>query len=74
MVYEGGKQEELESFSDADCASCRDSRKSVSGILIEHCGGPIVWKSTKQPTVAEFIACSYVSRVDLGKKFHSRNI
>lgn len=63
-----GGEGSLEAFSDADHAACLDSRLSITGLIVKHCGGPIVWKSSKQTTVAEstteaeFIACSTVSR------------
>lgn len=52
------------SFSDADWAMC-ETRKSVSGFLVECAGGPISWSSKQQPLVAlstceaEYIACSH---------------
>lgn len=68
LVYDGKRTSELTAFSDADYASCRDSRKSLSGVLVKHCGAPVLWKATKQSTVAEstteaeFIAASTASR------------
>lgn len=67
IEYQGDRQEII-AFSDADFASCRDSRRSVSGLLIKHCNAPITWGATKQSRVAEstteaeFVACSLASR------------
>lgn len=65
MVYGGGP---LQAFSNADYAGCCDTRKSVNGLLVQHYGGPIIWKASKQSRVAtstthaEFVACSEVSK------------
>lgn len=69
ITYDGSKSDDLVAYSDADYGGCRDSRKSVSGIIVKHGGGPVVWKSSKQSTVAEstceaeFVACSQTSSV-----------
>ncbi|XP_055902010.1 uncharacterized protein LOC129938454 [Eupeodes corollae] len=42
----------LEGFSDADWASDSDDRKSTTGYIFKHQGGPISWNAKKQPTVA----------------------
>lgn len=53
---------QLEAYSDADFASCLDTRKSTSGVLLLLNNGPIIWSSRKQSvvatstTVAEYIA------------------
>lgn len=68
LMYNGMESDFIEGFSDSDFASCTDSRKSVSGYVIKMCGACILWKSTKQTTVAEstteaeFVACSLLSR------------
>lgn len=66
LIYQG--KGEMVAFSDADYAACLDSRKSISGLLVMRGGAPVVWKASKQSTVAEstteaeFIACSTLSR------------
>lgn len=42
----------LELHTDADFASDVDSRKSTTGYVIKMAGGPISWRSRKQPTAA----------------------
>lgn len=39
-------------YSDADWASCVDTRRSTTGYVFFAAGGPISWKSKAQPTVA----------------------
>ncbi len=51
VVYEKEDEYYLTAYSDSDYASEED-RKSISGYVIYAQGGPIVWKSRKQPTVA----------------------
>lgn len=53
LHYSGEKKtNELVAYSDADWGSNADDRRSVSGILILLNGGPDVFKSTYQRTVA----------------------
>lgn len=42
----------VEAFSDSDCASSKDTRMSVSGALVIINGGPVIFKSSQQRTVA----------------------
>lgn len=68
ICYNGSSDTDLVAYCDADFAAYRDTRKSVSGTVVKYSSGPIMWKSTKQPTVAEstaeaeFISCCAVSR------------
>lgn len=63
ITYAAG-EELLIAYSDADFAACVDSRRSTTGTLIKMCGGPVIWKSVKQKTVAtstvnaEFVAAA----------------
>jgi hypothetical protein len=56
----------LTAYCDSDWASDRNDRKSITGYVIYAQGGPIVWKSKKQPTVsrsaceAEYVALAEV--------------
>lgn len=42
----------LSGYTDADWGANRDDRKSISGQVFYLCGGPIVWASRKQKSVA----------------------
>lgn len=59
---------ELSCFVDSDYASDVDTRRSVTGYVLNYFYGPIVWKSTKQATVAtstteaEFVAASQATK------------
>ncbi|OWY94840.1 polyprotein [Phytophthora megakarya] len=62
---------EQTAYSNADWASNRDDRRSVSGMMLIMCGAPVVWRSTFQKTVAlssteaEYMALSeYIKEVD----------
>nr|XP_017221138.1 PREDICTED: uncharacterized mitochondrial protein AtMg00810-like [Daucus carota subsp. sativus] len=43
----------LQAFSDADWASCKDSRRSVTGYILLFGQSPVTWKSKKQSTVSK---------------------
>ena len=65
MVYTREKDFTLRAFCDSDHASEED-RKSISGYVVYAQGGPVIWKSKKQPIIAlssceaEYIALSEV--------------
>jgi hypothetical protein len=52
IIYDGSLESKLSAFCDADWACDRDDRRSMSGILLMCCGGPIAWRATFQKTVA----------------------
>ena len=52
VVYERQPDFEIQAYCDSDWGSCVDDRKSVTGYVVYAQGGPIIWKSKKQPTVA----------------------
>lgn len=64
--FESTKEEnQLVAYSDADFASCSDTRKSVSGIVIMLNEGPVIWFSRKQNIVADSTThAEYVAAYD----------
>ena len=43
----------LQAFSNADWASCKDSRRSITGYILLFGQSPMTWKSKKQSTVSK---------------------
>ena len=68
LRYSSKAEEALEVYSDADFASDKISRRSVSGQIVKLNGAPILWGSTQQKTIslstteAEFIAATEVTK------------
>lgn len=64
IVYDGTTAEPLVIYSDSDFAADPDTRRSTSGYVTVHCGGPISWQSIRQKIVAlstteaEYVAAS----------------
>uniref|UniRef100_A0A0A9YCF4 Retrovirus-related Pol polyprotein from transposon TNT 1-94 n=2 Tax=Lygus hesperus TaxID=30085 RepID=A0A0A9YCF4_LYGHE len=64
ITYSKKSYSELEVFTDSDFAGDPANTKSTSGYVIYFCGGPISWRSRKQPitatssTEAEFISAA----------------
>ncbi|GMF63004.1 unnamed protein product [Phytophthora fragariaefolia] len=52
VKYCRGTQLRLLAFSDANWGSELSTRRSTSGVLLQLCGGPVVFKAKKQATVA----------------------
>jgi hypothetical protein len=52
VVYERQPNFEIHAYCDSDWGSTVDDRKSITGYVVYSQGGPIIWKSKKQPTVA----------------------
>ena len=42
----------MSSYVDADYATCKETRRSVTGYIFLLAGGPVSWNSRKQPSVA----------------------
>lgn len=47
-----GIKNQLTAYSDADYASCIDTRRSISGVILILNSGPIIWSSRQQGIVA----------------------
>ena len=75
LVYSGDSETPLEDtlrlYSDADFAACKETRRSVSGSLVQLAGGAILWSSQQQKCVslssteAEYIALSECTKTAL---------
>ena len=63
LMYRQTDNLDLVGYSDADFASCVDSRKSTSGYIFIMAGGAVSWRSVKQTLIAtstveaEFVSC-----------------
>ena len=52
VTYTRQEKYDLTAYTDSDWGSDVDDRRSVTGYVVYAQGGPITWKSKKQPTVA----------------------
>ncbi|MBW0536871.1 hypothetical protein O181_076586 [Austropuccinia psidii MF-1] len=52
LVYHGGKEKGVQSYSDANWGNCPQTRRSITGFVITFNGCLVVWKTRKQPTVS----------------------
>lgn len=52
ILLHASDQLKLQAFSDADWASCVDTRRSVTGYILLFGQSPITWKSKKQSTIS----------------------
>jgi hypothetical protein len=54
LQYQGNKDKSLlvHAFADADYGGDLETRRSTTGYVFMAFGGPIAWKSCRQPTVA----------------------
>lgn len=71
LVYDGGSKQQntLIAYSDADFATCVDTRKSMSGVVLMLNGGPVVWSTRKQGIVATSTTdAEYVAAHDATKE------
>lgn len=59
----------LQGYSDADCASNMDTRRSITGYIVMLNNGAIAWKSHRQPTVAlSTIESEYIALMEATKE------
>lgn len=71
IIYNGSnkKANQLIAYSDADYASCLDTRKSISGVVLILNTGPVAWCSRKQGVVATSTTdAEYIAAHDAAKE------
>jgi hypothetical protein len=51
-MYDKESKDDLVAYSDSDWAECRETRKSISGMICKVFGGSVSWSSRKQDVVA----------------------
>lgn len=71
LVFSGECREPnvLVAYSDADFATCIDTRKSMSGVVLLLNGGPIIWSARKQSVVATSTTeAEYIAAHDASKE------
>ncbi|MBW0535863.1 hypothetical protein O181_075578 [Austropuccinia psidii MF-1] len=52
LTYEAGSEHGIAAYSDADWGNCTDTRRSVTGYLVQFNNCLVIWKTRKQPTVS----------------------
>ncbi|XP_031387187.1 secreted RxLR effector protein 161-like [Punica granatum] len=68
LVYGGGELR-LDGFTDSDFQSDVDDRKSISGYIFTCNGGAVIWKSSKQETIADSTTeAEYIAASDAAKE------
>lgn len=71
ITFDGNcnQKNQLIAFSDSDYASCPDTRKSTSGIVLMLNNGPVIWSSRKQSIVATSTTdAEYVAMCETAKE------
>lgn len=71
IIYDGKYEQpnKLIAYSDADFATCIDTRKSISGVLLILNKGPVIWSARKQGIVATSTTdAEYVAAHDATKE------
>ncbi|XP_071653754.1 uncharacterized protein [Temnothorax longispinosus] len=71
IVYDGKCEQpnKLIAYSDADLATCVDTRKSMSGVTLLLNSGPIIWSARKQGVVATSTTdAEYIAAHDAAKE------
>lgn len=52
ITFTNGQEHNITGYSDADWANNMEDSKSITGCVVKMCGGPILWTSKRQRTVA----------------------
>ena len=52
LLYQHQSPYPIQGYTDADWATCQETRRSTSGYLFSLAGGSITWQSKQQPTVS----------------------
>ncbi|MBW0500218.1 hypothetical protein O181_039933 [Austropuccinia psidii MF-1] len=69
LVYHGGGEKGVRSYSDADWGNCPQTRQSITGFVITFNGCLVAWKTRKQQTVSlSTVEAEYKALTDLTTK------
>ncbi|MBW0543657.1 hypothetical protein O181_083372 [Austropuccinia psidii MF-1] len=70
LTYEANNEHGIASYSNADWGNCTDTRRSVTGYLVQFNKCLVIWKTRKQPNVSLSTSeAEYKSLCDFTSKF-----
>ena len=66
LLYKAGDPADLQIFTDASHAGCKDTRRSITGVVVKLGGNTILWKSLWQTIVSHSSTESELMALDRG--------